>query len=113
VNQSGFIRSLARALDQGTRELDAATTARLAAMRREAVRGGGRHTGQGALVHAHRHPWLSIAMAAGLLLAGWFVLHLQQPSDNAETDILLLTDELPPNAYAEQDFAKWLQAQGN
>ena len=52
-------------------------------------------------------------MAVGLLLAGWFVVNLQKPADTGQADILLLTDDLPPNAYAEQDFSKWLKAQDN
>ncbi len=113
MNQQEFTHNLVRALNQSTRELDAATLARLASVRHEVVRGDNHHAGHGVLTHAHRHPWLGLVMAVGLLLAGWFVVNLQKPADTGQADILLLTDDLPPNAYAEQDFSKWLKAQDN
>lgn len=113
MNHQDFIRTLTQALDQGVRDLDAHTSTRLAGMRSVAVRNGIRHAGHGTLAHIPRHPWLGGAVVLGLLLAGWLLLQSQRSSDTAETDILLLTDDLPPNAYANQDFSKWLKSQGN
>lgn len=108
MNEQDFIRDITRTLDTGVRDLDASTTARLASARRHALSDGHTHAGSGILVQAHRHPLLGVAMAIALAVAGWLLLNLQQPADTGEADILLLTDELPPNAYAEQEFSKWL-----
>ena len=113
MNQQDFIRTVTKALDQGVRGIDARTSARLAGARRFAVQNGVRHAGHGTLAYIPRHPWLGGAVALGLLLAGWLLLQAQRSPDTAETDILLLTDDLPPNAYANQDFSTWLKAQGN
>lgn len=113
MNLDDFIRTLTKALDQGAMDLDANTQTRLAGMRRAAVRNGIRHAGHGTLAYIPRHPWLGGAVVLGLLLAGWLLLQSQRSADTAETDILLLTDDLPPNAYANQDFSKWLKSQGN
>jgi hypothetical protein len=113
VTPQEFTRHITHALDQSTRNMDAATLARLASMRRKVVRGDVRHAGYGVLTQVQHHPWLGLAVAAGLLLAGWFVLQQGQLSELGETDILLLTDDLPPNAYAEKAFTQWLKSQGN
>lgn len=113
MNEQEIIRATTRALDQGTRELDTATLAALASARSRAVRGSPQLAGHGLLSHGQRHPWLGLAMAAVLLLVGWFLYQAQRPVDTGEADILLLTDDLPPSAYAEQDFSRWLKSQGN
>lgn len=113
MNPQDFIHHLTEALDRGAGDLDAATCSRLAGMRHAAVHRGIRHAGHGTLAQIHRHPWLILAMTAGMLYAGWHFLQLQMAQDAADTDILLLTDELPPSAYVNQDFSKWLKSQGN
>ncbi|MEW5770673.1 MAG: DUF3619 family protein [Pseudomonadota bacterium] len=94
-------------LDQGTREIDAATLDGLYEARRRAVTGAqARHAGDGVLALS-RHPmWLGMALAAALLAALWF--GLRQPGtttpaagDTSELDILLLTGEVPPQVFAD------------
>ncbi len=113
MNEQAIIRIATRALDQGTRELDTATLAALASARNRAVGSSSRLAGHGLLSDGQRHPWLGLAMAAILLLAGWFLYQAQRPTDSGEADILLLTDDLPPSADIEQDLTRWRKSQGN
>jgi hypothetical protein len=45
-----------------------------------------------------------------IVFSGWWFVHNAQPSYSAETDILLLTGDLPPNAYADKTFSQWLDS---
>jgi hypothetical protein len=103
-------KRIAEILDQGCRSLDTTTVAQLASMRRLAL-SNRKHSqvGQGLLAWTHDHPWRTMLLAATLLVAAWTGYSWQQPSDNSDVDILLLTDELPPQAYAEKDFNAWLK----
>lgn len=102
------------ALDQGTRGLDAATSARLSAIRRQAVAAGhGQHSlGQGVIAWTHDHPWRVLILVVCAAAIGWFGFQRQHADSSGEVDIQLLTDDLPPQAYAERDFAKWLKSPG-
>lgn len=109
MNHEDFAKRLAATLDQGARELDPMLATRLSALRRQAVnaRHGHHHVGHGVVAWTHDHPWIAMALAVCLLLTGWLG-YQPQSGDNGEVDILLLTDDLPPQAYAERDFNKWL-----
>ncbi|MDP2786897.1 MAG: DUF3619 family protein [Pseudomonadota bacterium] len=55
------------------------------------------------------HAQIALPLALALLLAGWwFVQSLPHPY-SPETDILLLTGDLPPDAYADKTFSQWLE----
>lgn len=125
INQDDeFAVKIVRVLDQGIERLDARTTAKLLAARKEA------------LAHFQQQPvrawtpvWATEAIGriaepfgnnlrAGLVLlaflacvAGaiaWQSLS-SQASEIAELDQALLTDELPINAYLDKGFDSWLK----
>jgi hypothetical protein len=110
-----FSRRLSAHLDQGLQQLDASTEQRLNAMRRHAL-------AERQITHApqavslaiaawtHKHARMGLALATALIMAGWWFLQPTNPPYSAETDILLLTGELPPNVYADNTFSQWLDA---
>jgi hypothetical protein len=106
-------KRLAKTLDQGTRELDQATLAKLAAIRHTALschHPAPHPAGHGPLAWTLHHPWRTGLFAACLLSAVWLGVAWQLPADSRDIDILLLTDELPPQAYAEKEFISWLKS---
>ncbi len=100
---------VAQVLDSGCRELDAATLARLRAVRREAVAVGERRDGgHGVLVWVMQHRWLPLALGS-FLLGGWLYYQhqlRQQAAETGELDILLLTEAIPPQAFADFSLVK-------
>lgn len=111
MNEQEIIGSVTRALHRGTRELDAATITRLSALRHHAlthadapIRGG-----SGTLALPLRHTWIAALLVILLLFAGWAYMRQQELTSGVETDLLLLTGELPPGIYADRVFAPWLQ----
>jgi len=112
MNQQEFINYVTRALDQGTRELDVATRAKLSALRHTAVTRGETFArpGPDVLAWTHRHTWASLLLACALVFAGWSYNRQLEATAIVETDLLLLTGELPPSIYADEIFAPWLKA---
>jgi hypothetical protein len=111
TQQDDFAYRITAALDRGAAELDASTLQRLASLRRHAV--AGQHTsghGHHVLAVMHRHSLATGLLALALLLVGLWMMQNNPPAYSAETDILLLTGDLPPNAYADKTFSKWLDA---
>ena len=123
MNQQDELASrIAKLLDEGTGDLDAAKCERLAQARRLAL---SRHKGeaQAAWVPAWAGPfseWTErsvlgfryvIPFAALVLgLIGVVYVHTGSvPSEIAEIDAGLLTGELPISAYLDQDFDSWLK----
>lgn len=117
-------KKIAALLDQGVRELDSITAAKLLEARKEA------------LAHYRERPadawvpeWatstigritrpfgnnlaLSVLLLAFLVSLTGFVAWQtfgQQASEIAEIDAALLTDELPINAYLDKGFDSWLK----
>jgi multidrug efflux pump subunit AcrB len=114
TQQDDFARRVAATLNQGLRELDVPTGQRLASMRRQALAevhlNGRNHT---VLAWAYRHARMGIFLALALLMAGWWFMQNTPRAYSPETDILLLTGELPPNVYADNAFSQWLEARTN
>ena len=123
MNQQDELASrIAKLLDEGAADLDRAKGDRLAQARRLAL---SRHKGetQAALVPAWAGPfseWTErsvfgvryvIPLAALVLgLMGVVYVHTGSvPSEIADIDAGLLTDELPISAYLDQDFESWLK----
>ncbi|OYY94744.1 MAG: hypothetical protein B7Y41_04000 [Hydrogenophilales bacterium 28-61-23] len=104
-----FAHRLTSALDQGLREIDAPTGHRLASMRSQAI-SGDRATlgGIGILAWVHRHIRLASFATLAILLASWWFVQTAPRPYSVETDILLLTGDLPPQAYADKTFSQWL-----
>lgn len=119
-----FAQKVSKILDQGARELDAATATRLLEVRKEALA----HF-QKKPVHAWAPAWVSNTMGRIIepfnshLKSGFVLLVLltaltafvawntfsQQGSEVADLDQALLTDELPINAYLDKGFESWLK----
>lgn len=110
MNERDFAKRITTSLDEGARQLDPVLAMRLASMRRLAVdnRPAHYHMGHGVAVWAHEHPWVVMLLAISILFSGWLGYSQRQTGDSGDVDILLLTDDLPPQAYAERDFNKWL-----
>lgn len=111
TKEDEFAYRLITALDSGVRDMDAATLQRLGALRRQAV------ASQHSFAHGHhilsllqRHSLVSVLLALFILISGYWFVQTGQPAYSPETDILLLTGDLPPNAYADKTFSKWLDA---
>ncbi len=111
MNEQEIIGYVTRALHRGTRDMDGATAARLSALRHHALSrcGSPVRVGTGTLAWVQRHAWVAALLAALLLFAGWSYTRQQESARSVETDLLLLTGELPPGVYADRVFAPWLQ----
>lgn len=105
MNEDGFVRDIKKSLDEGLEQLDAQTRAHLHAVRRRAMAHPISSNGpSGILALAGQHPWLVVALlASGLLLAVWAGLQSNSSpaSEDAQVDIMLLTGNIPPQAYAD------------
>jgi hypothetical protein len=117
-----FAVKIARLLNEGTARLDADTSAKLLAVRKEALA----HFSE-TPAHARAPEWVlagvqrlstpfggnwRVGFAVLTLIvaaAGAVVWHSLQPqgSEIAEIDEGLLTDELPINAYLDKGFDSW------
>jgi multidrug efflux pump subunit AcrB len=107
-----FARRVTASLDQGLSEIDTTTSLRLASMRRLALAGDTttQHRGHAVLVWVSRHAWLTALLALAMLVAGGWFTQNHPRVYSPETDILLLTGDLPPNAYADKTFSQWLKS---
>ena len=130
--QDGFGRQVAARLSLGTAELPYEISERLRAARAQAM-------GKRKLVSVHAAPaviaagggtatlgfgdegvswWNRIASALPLLVlaAGLVTIHVVQndrrASEVAEVDAAILTDDLPPAAYADPGFTQFLRSGG-
>ena len=109
TEQDDFAHRLTHVLDSGVNKMDAGTLERLAQVRRHAVTPSrSMSAGHTVVALLHRHAYASTFLALLLALSGWWIAQNSTPSYSAETDILLLTGDLPPNAYADKTFAQWL-----
>lgn len=110
MNEDGFVRDIKQSLDEGLEQLDAGTRAHLHAGRRRAMAKTTSSNGPiGVLALAGQHPWfVAAALASGLLLAAWSGLHpnSDSTSEDAQVDIMLLTGNIPPQAYADWSLVR-------
>jgi hypothetical protein len=117
-----FAKKIVARLNEGTRDFDAATAAKLLAARKEALA----HFGA-APAHSPAMEWVTAGaqrlgapfggnwrvgfaiLALAAAAAGAMVWHGMQTQGNeiAEIDEGLLTDELPINAYLDKGFDAW------
>jgi hypothetical protein len=128
ARQDQFGRRLAARLDAATLELPHDVTERLRAARvqalskRKVVALGETHAvqvsgGQATLGGDQGPGWwhrLASALPLVVLLAGLVTIHVVQNDTRArelaEVDAALLTDDLPPAAYADPGFAQFLKS---
>jgi hypothetical protein len=109
--QDDFTRRLTTALSKGAEEVDAATSHRLALMRRHALTSNNvAHMGSPVLTWVHRHSWAGAFLVLVLLFSSWWFTQKTPHVYSPETDILLLTGDLPPNAYADKTLTQWLES---
>lgn len=111
TQQDDFAYRLTAVLDRGIKEMDTPTLQRLATLRRQALTSGHSESfGHNVISLIQRHSLVSVLVGLMLMLAGLWFAQNTQPAYSAETDILLLTGDLPPNAYADKTFTQWLNA---
>lgn len=103
MNEQDLVNEIRRTLDEDLARMDASTRASLHVARRAALDPASRTGSSGAiLAMARRHPWLiTLILAGGLLAGAWFGLRSTPSPNNAELDIMLLTDAIPPQAFAD------------
>jgi hypothetical protein len=122
-----FGRAVARRLDSGTLDMDYAAGERLRAARVRALamrkqeevapvvvgRGGAATLGFGERSWFNRIASVLplVVLAAGLVLI-YSVQTERRASELAEVDAALLTDDLPPAAYADPGFVQFLKTGG-
>jgi hypothetical protein len=130
--QDRFGRRVAARLDKGMAELPYGVTERLRAARVQAVArrkpadmrsasGVNSSGGAATLSYGDGGPslWNQIASALPLLalVAGLVLIHAVQNEyrahEVAEVDAALLTDDLPPSAYADPGFIQFLKSGGD
>ncbi|SOD41213.1 DUF3619 family protein [Nitrosovibrio sp. Nv4] len=124
MNEPEIGTKIARLLDRGLDDMKQGTLNRLESARRaslenyhirETVVGVDHgHSGQGASARSG-HDWYSrtakLLSAIALLFALASIAYwqtLQQSDENEDIDIMLLVDDLPINAYLDDEFDTWL-----
>lgn len=123
IPENAFPEKITRILNSGIREIDGDTATRLAAARKQALEGF-RETPQwsvawaGQMISRMTTPMtgLRYVLPAAALILGLIGITYWQASNGrgselAELDTLLLTDELPIDAYLDKGFDSWLKRQ--
>lgn len=114
MNEQEFIAKMTRTLDEDIRRLDVPTVDALRAGRRRALSArrhhavGGSHGRVVVLDWFHHHTrmfWLVLVLAILVGMTGYQMFATQ---DTDDVDILLLTGDLPPQAYIHGDMGSWL-----
>lgn len=123
TNERQLAKKIVSVLETGAQSVDAATAARLAAARQQAVAAIAQPghvstmqpmlAGWGRIVEFSHHGgyrfWLPVILllaALAVALSSTLTTHSNQPID---ADALLLASELPPEAYADKEFVAWLE----
>lgn len=115
-----FAYRVRQALNHGLQDISPASSRRLEAARHLALSRQKQAAAQFSLAAAgggtHHfgspHPYLKQALAIlALLLGMWFAFYWhssQYITELEEVDSALLSDDLPPEAFLDQDFFEWL-----
>ncbi len=103
MNERDLVDGIRQALDDGLDQMDQATRSRLYTARREALHPASQIGTAGTILAlARHHPWTTmLLLACGLLVAAWFGLRPQPAMEGEALDIMLLTGDIPPQAYAD------------
>lgn len=124
IPENEFPEKITRILDSSVREIDSDTVARLAATRKQALQSF-RETPQWSAAWAGqmisrittapitglRYTLPAAALILGLIGAVYWQTSNGRGSELADLDTLLLTDELPIDAYLDKGFDSWLKRQ--
>lgn len=113
--EEAYARRLVQHLRAGRSDIDPQIAAALAAARQRALSAA--HCPRSTSLRVKAWTLTYAAAAVLLLLVGVTLVWLSpQPrprgGEPVDTDILLLTGELPPNAYLDQDFPTWPERPG-
>lgn len=121
MNEERYACRVRQALNHGLKDIPLSTGRRLEAARHLALSKQKQPAGElvaagsgslALLKTGHHHPYVKQALAIlALLLGMWisFYWHsLEYVSQLEEVDSALLTDDLPPEAFLDNDFFEWL-----
>ena len=120
MNEPELGREIARLLDRGLDDIEQSTLQRLQTARRASLEnyqmtetivttGSGTSARSGHDRHFNARKLLSLAaLLLALAVAAYWQNPLQQRDETADLDIMLLTDDLPVNAYLDNEFDEWL-----
>lgn len=118
-----FAQKIVDLLETGAQSVDAATAARLAVARQQAVAAMAQPehaaamqpalAGWGRVVEFSHHGgyrfWLPVLLLLAALIAALSFTLTPRGSEPIDADALLLASELPPEAYADKEFVAWLE----
>ncbi len=120
MNKPELGKEIIRLLDRGLDDIDPSTLQRLQAARRASLEnyqmaetigttGSSTFVRNGHDWHFNARKTLSLAALLFVLaVAAYWQNPLQQVDEIADLDIMVLTDELPVNAYLDNEFDEWL-----
>lgn len=123
TNEQQLARKMVSVLETGAQSVDAATAARLAVARQQAVAAmaqpghvvtiqpmlaGWSHI-VGFSHHGGYRFWLPVILLLAALAAALSSTMTTQGNRPIDADALLLASELPPEAYADKEFVAWLE----
>lgn len=119
MNEPELGRRVARLLDHGLDDIKQSTLNQLQSARRAALEnyhmaeeivtaGHGVSVQSGHDSHIKTRKLLSLVTLLFALLSVIYWQTLQQGDENEEIDIMLLVDDLPINAYLNDEFDAWL-----
>ena len=132
TNDQDFAKKITAYLDQGTAGLKAGAAYRLQSARQEALArladpehaadlalagaqsaGGSGTLGGGRNLWTSGRLWIGVALiaAAGFGFQQWQAY--QQLNDLEETDVAILSSDLPIDAYLDRGFQNWLKRTGD
>lgn len=124
MTEQRYAGRVRQALNHGLQDISPATSRRLEAARHlalsrqkqtapELVLAGAGHRGGHHFSWSHDHPYLKHALSVlALLLGMWIAFYwhsAQYVTEIEEVDSALLSDDLPPEAFLDNDFSEWLK----
>jgi hypothetical protein len=123
MNEHEIAKKIAAYLDRGTTELKAGTAYRLQRARQEALArltepkrapefalaGAGSGTLGGRRFYGDARMWIGVLLLVGGVLTYQYWQAAQQVRDIEETDVAILSSELPIEAYLDRGFQAWLK----
>jgi len=120
TREQHIAKDIVKLLNYGTSQLDAATSAKLATARRQAVAVAAKQVqvapvataGVERFLMEHLHvqrSWITVGLLLGVLLLVVAITQQNSQRGQLEEDSLLLSSDLPPEAYVDQGFDTWLE----
>ena len=118
-NESQAGKKVAQMLDQGLDDITVSTLDRLQSARRASLEsyrsaetminvGRGTSARNGHEWHLRTRRFVSLVSLVLALMGIVYWQSLQQSDENEDIDIMLLIDDLPVNAYLDNEFEEWL-----